>query len=340
MIASIDTGAQEEKLKKYKKCMRCFQFFFVISCIAIASLTIAVVCLTVNRPSNEVALLGVNNDTVVAMDTPQFPLDNPIEIRECPSTADSYHGLDVFLLSEEEFSRYRLFQTRSQTSRVFNQTGFSRDTGLIDYRYLAKGSVINYTLHYSIERMPDPGETYKLYLFDDEEKYFNYVQGIGDDAIAYRNLPFDSKNNSVRLDYVIDHSSYYFIAAKTPANLLYQFSYVFKVAYFDHKTLYEDGLQKCTVSYSHPCSVSIPVEGSHYLLAYIHASEPDDVVYLTTHICIRPLDQTAYVASFVPFIVVVTFIAVLFSCGICCVFRKAMKIVNAKCYEVCGCACK
>ena len=298
----------------------------------------------IHRSTHQLDLLGLNNDTIVIEGSPFCSLSNPIDIHECLYSGDSYHGFDLFLLSENNFSGYRRFRNDTFTSQTFNQSDPSRQTGREDFHYLVEGSFINYTLHYTVDRLPDPGEMYALYLFNDKVKFWNFLSGLDDGWIVKENLPFDSQDNSVQLNYCVDRSSYYFIAAKTPGGFHYHYSFNFRVAYFNRNTLIQNDFQiPCSVSSTHACTVNIPAHSSQYILAYIHYSSHSEP--LTTHVCYEALDQVkirTYVRSFIPalscsaIMVFASCFALYFVYGM---VRKSMRALGgsaADCCDVCG----
>ncbi len=60
--------------------------------------------------------------------------------------------------------------------------------------------------------------------------------------------------NCIQLVFEASKSSYYFVAARTPASIFYTFQYTLHINYYDHS----DYQVACSIYEEEPCEITLP----------------------------------------------------------------------------------
>ena len=140
-------------------------------------------------------------------------------------------------------------------------------------------------------------------------------------------LPIGTNNQSIctQVSFVVPKEAYYYVTAKTPGGVFYNFSANIHTLYLN-STDYE---HDCVVSGSESCQLEIPrsLDSRKYvLLAYVHPIPSYIPEPLSTHICvvrntrwIIPVIFGVLAGIMLLFIIV---IAILHFCKYCCHHRR------------------
>lgn len=225
--------------------------------------------------------MGVNDDTVFVA-SPHSPWHSEIALTECLQRGDYYHQSDISLVPMHDLVYHN--RTDESTSRMFPQSRPSVTTGALEYFYLVENSKIDYQLCIT---NAGPKEVGSIYIFDDRDEYFTYQNQLNDptqNAVFKQDFALPPNNQSVCIEftYNVKKSSYYFLAASTPGNIYYNYSYSILTYFFNHS----DYSLQCSVLGTTGCDLQLPFKSEDFaVLAYVHPlmdSEP-----FATHICVE-----------------------------------------------------
>ena len=231
-------------------------------------------------------VLGIAGDVVI-LDKANNWLDSEWLASECLKSGDYYKITDLSVVPQDSLTTHEYIA--NYRSREFFLSHQSRQTGMINTPglYLLKGSSINYTLCIATDGHSE--ESGMIYMFDSRDKFYAYIDEAddGEHSSVYKAYLLIGTNNQsicTQISFVVPKEAYYYVTAKTPGGVFYNFSANIHTLYLN-STDYE---QDCVVSGSESCQLRIPRSLNHkeyVLLAYVHPVPPYIPEPLSTHIC-------------------------------------------------------
>ena len=230
--------------------------------------------------------LGIAGDVII-LDKANNWLSSEWSASECLKSGDYYKITDLSIVLKDSLITHEYIV--DYQSREFFQSHQSRQTGMINTPglYLLKESNINYTLCIATEGHSK--ESGMIYIFDNRDTFYAYIDEAddGEHSSVYKtDLPIGINNQSIctQVSFLIPKAAYYYVTAKTPGGVFYNFTASIYSLYLN-STDYE---QDCVVSGSESCQLRIPRSLNHkeyVLLAYVHPVPPYIPEPLSTHIC-------------------------------------------------------
>ena len=231
--------------------------------------------------SNE---LGFVNTTVIIGTYSSFWYSK-LSVSECLQSRD-YSHVNQIALVHKNYEIVRVTDFRLKRI-LFYQEYSSSTTGLIDYLYLLKGSSIKHNL--CLASTSDSNSEGTVFIFDDEVKYRQYVvsSDVGPELSVYsRSFEIGANNKTIctEITFDVSETAYYFIAAMTPAGIIYRYDTLIHQFYLN-----KDDFNFSNCIASEPAVCDLPLSGNLFaaeeydLVAYIEPSIAADP--LTTHLC-------------------------------------------------------
>ena len=237
-------------------------------------------------------VLALTDDTVIlaAEDLDLRHLLREYNVSVCKKSGDKSLYTNLYIATSS--SLLELYHDHSLikdgTSEVIHQDKASCKTGIVGaspYMYLLPNSKINYEICvklFIIENIYN-GE---LYIFDSETTFTEYLQSEnckGKDAVRSHNLILGSNDEfkCTTINFEAKKGGYYFIASRTPANIIYHYSYNITKKYLNPTELAD---RKCTLHNSSSCVFKAGTNTS--LIAYVNPGGQEG----STHLCVEEKD--------------------------------------------------
>ena len=228
--------------------------------------------------------LGFVNTTVIIGTYSSFWYSK-LSVSECLQSRD-YSHVNRIALVHKNYEIVRVTDFRLKRN-LFYQEYSSSTTGLIDYLYLLKGSSIKHNL--CLASTSDSNTKGTIFIFDDELKYRQYAvnPNAGPELSVYsRSLEIGANNKTTctAISFDVNETAYYFIAARTPAGIIYSYETLVHELYLN-----KDDFNFSNCIASEPAVCNLPLSGNLFaaeeydLVAYIEPSIAADP--LTTHLC-------------------------------------------------------
>ena len=231
--------------------------------------------------------LGIAGDVIIAGEAESW-LNSGWHVKECLKSGDYYKINALYVAQESDLIMHNY--TDTYQSRELFQSRQSRETGMINTPgiYLLKGSIIDYTICIATDTFSE--KEGKLYVFDNRDDFWKYLDESDDGeqtSVYMRDLPIGVNNHSIctQITFSVPKASYHYVTAKTPGNVLYNFTAIIHAFYLNSS----DYEQHCQVSGSESCDVEFQssfTDAKYVLLAYIHPILPYAPEPLSTHLCV------------------------------------------------------